>query len=125
METKKELVARIANALKSYGYDVHLSKSREYGFYTNGSRVVSFGGTWSWSVDFSGNYRSNACGTGWQIATELSSISEEQAAAFIAAGAPNWATRGEAVTLTTPEKYMATYGQSSGFTAFSDSEVTA
>lgn len=114
---KRELVHHIAQQLKSYGYKVYLSKNREHGFYTDGHRVVSFGGQWRLSVDFSGNYRSTRSGTGWQIegGKELGSISSEQAERFIKANAPSWATR-EAVTYTTPEQHLKMYGASSGYT---------
>lgn len=115
---KKELIRDIALSLVSYGYAVYLSKNQEHGFYTDGARVVSFGGHWDWSVDFSGNYRSKTCGTGWQIAKEKSSITAEEAARYISEGAPRWATNGEHVTLTTPEKQLAMYGASSGYTLF-------
>jgi hypothetical protein len=117
---KKELIATIAQKLKSYGYTVYISKSGEYGFYTDGNKVVSFGGYWNFSVDFSGNYNSRNCGTGWQLegGKELTDIDEHTAEAFIKATAPRWATKGEVVTYTTPELHLRTYGNSSGYTEF-------
>ena len=124
---KKELIAHIARQLHSYGYTVYLAKSGEYGFYTDGKRVVSFGGHWNFCVDFSGNYNAgeNAkyCGTGWQIAKELTSISAEAAEIFIKAYAPSWAIGGRAVSYTTPEQHLKTYGKSSGYTLYTE-EVT-
>ena len=115
---KKELIRAIALSLVSYGYTVYLSKDSRYGFYTDGARVVCFGGTWEWLVDFSGNYISRRCGTGWQIAKEKTSITADEAAAYISESAPRWATSGEHVTLTTPAQHLATYGKSSGYTLF-------
>jgi hypothetical protein len=121
---KKQLIADIAAALHSYGYQVYIAEGRDYGFYTDGSRVVSFGGSWQFSVDFSGNYRAltsdggRRMGTGWQIAKELSSITAEQAHAFVTASAPMWATGGEKYKLTTPEEHLKTYGKSSRYTLY-------
>lgn len=112
---KKELIKRITEQLVSYGYQVYVSKNGEHGFYTDGNRVVSFGGHWNFSVDFSGNYRSRHCGTGWQIAKEMTSIDAHSAEMFIKANAPKWATRGENVEYTTPEQHLAMYGSSSGY----------
>jgi hypothetical protein len=118
---KKELIQNIAKQLKSYGYTVYIAKSGEYGFYTDGEKVVSFGGSWCFSVDFSGNYKSErmtSTGTGWQIAKEMGIITEEQAEQFIKACAPHWATNGIPVKYTTPEQYLKTYGSSSGYVEF-------
>lgn len=122
MRPKQELIAHIAQQLKSYGYTVYVAKSGDYGFYTDGSRVVSFGGYWNFSVDFSGNYRAGenarSCGTGWQMegGKELTGIDMYTAERFIKADAPRWATQGYAVTYTTPEQHLKTYGSSSGYT---------
>lgn len=123
---KKELIKHIAQQLHSYGYIVYIAESGEYGFYTDGSRVVGFGGHWRFSVDFSGNYRAltaeggRRIGTGWQVegGKELTSITEEQAHRFVTASAPAWATGGERYKLTPPEEYLKTYGASSRFTLF-------
>ena len=113
---KKELIQHIADQLLSYGYRVFISGNGEYGFYTDGKRVISFGGQWKWSVDFSGNYRSKSCGTGWQIAKELCDITEDQAHQFIQSNPPHWATNGESVTMTTPEQHLKMYQSSSKYT---------
>lgn len=113
---KQALIAQIAEQIKSYGYKVYIAKDGRYGFYTDGVRVVSFGGQWNFSVDFSGNYQSRKCGTGWQQATELTAIDAEAAEKFIKASAPQWATKGEVVTYTTPEQHLSMYGSSSGYT---------
>lgn len=115
---KKQLIEHIASQLKSYGYTVYISKDESYGFYTDGQRVVSFGGQWNFSVDFSGNYRSQKCGTGWQMdgGKELCDIDACTAERFIKANAPRWAAHGETVTYTTPEQHLKTYGVSSGYT---------
>lgn len=118
---KKELINELAQALKSYGYTVYIAKRGDYGFYTDGQRVVSFGATLNYSLDYAGNYRtdtSNTTGTGWCIARDLSVIDEETAKQFIKAVAPSWATRGAKVHYTTPEQYLKTYGQSSAYIEF-------
>lgn len=119
---KKQLIAEIAQQLKSFGYIVYLSEDGHHGFYTDGQRVVSFGGSWEFYVDFSGNYNAGAnartCGTGWGIAKECTSITAEEAEKYVKANAPRWATNGLAVTYTTPEQHLATYGGSSGYVEF-------
>jgi hypothetical protein len=115
---KTQIIQDIAEKLHNYRYDVYLSKDKIYGFYTDGKRVVSFGGSWQFCVDFSGNYKqSKESGTGWSIAKELTDISEEQANAFINANAPSW-TRNKNPVYTTPDQHMATYGKSSGYAKF-------
>lgn len=115
MET--QLVHDTATALTSYGYIVYLSKNKQHGFYTDGRRVVSFGGQWNFSLDFSGNYRSQHCGTGWQIAKEQGVPTKEQADYWINANAPSW-TDNKNPVYTTPEQHLKTYGQSSGYEKF-------
>lgn len=126
---KKQLIASIAAKLQSFGYTVYIAENGEYGFYTNGTRCVSFGGQWRWSVDFGGNYRAKTdggartMGTGWQIAKEKGDISEHDAKCMIEAGAPQWATKGNAFDYTTPQMYLNTYGKSSGFRLFGSPEL--
>jgi hypothetical protein len=121
---KKQLIAHLAARLHSFGYQVYIAESKEYGFYTDGSRVVSFGGTWEFMVDFTGNYRAKTdagartMGTGWGIAKELSDITEEQAHRFVTSSAPTWATGGHPYTLVTPEEHLKTYDKSSHYTLY-------
>jgi hypothetical protein len=117
---KTELVNTIAKALVEYGYDVYLSKDKRHGFYTDGKRVVSFGGSWEFCVSYSGNYKSKQSGTGWVIAQDIGVISEETAKDFITR--PTWVR--DDISYTTPEQHLATYGQSSGYTKFEE-EVAA
>ena len=121
---KQQLIKDIAKQLISYGYTVYLSSDGKYGFYTDGNRCVSFGGSWQFCVDFSGNYKSSKDGTGWRIAEEKVSISEDEAREYIQSNAPLWATR-EKVAYTTPEQHLKTYGKSSGYTQFKNDEVQA
>lgn len=116
---KTQLINDIAYTLHSYGYAVYLSKDKQHGFYTDGKRVVSFGGQWNFAVDFSGNYApTKRSGTGWSIAKEQSEITPEQAEAYIKANAPTW-TGNTNPTYTTPEQHLRTYGRSSGYQAYS------
>jgi hypothetical protein len=92
-------------------------------FYTDGQRVVSFGGQWESLVDFSGNYApSKTSGTGWLIAKEQTGVTKDQATDYIIANAPQWANINPIYT--TPEQHLNTYGISSGYTKFNQ-EVTA
>jgi hypothetical protein len=120
---KKQLIKQIAQALKSYGFTVYLDKTGQHGFYTDGYRCVSFGGQWSFCVDFSGNYVSKHSGTGWRISDARSSITEEEAHSYIKQSAPRWATN-EDVRYSTPKQHLKTYGKSSGYVEFTVDEVT-
>jgi len=125
MSHKKQLVIATAVALTSYGYDVYLSRSGKFGFYTDGKRVVSFGGSWNFSLDFTGNYApSRECGTGWQIATEHGVPTKEQADAWISESAPHW-TGNKNPIYTTPERHLKTYGVSCGYSKFSAGQQVA
>lgn len=119
MISKQELVRNAAIALTSYGFKVYISKDGQYGFYTDGKRVVGFGGQWSFSLDYSGNYRSKRSGTGWQIGREKGVLDFDEAWEYIKANAPRWATQ-EDVRYTTPEQHLATYGKSSGYVLFEE-----
>ena len=121
---KKQLIQNIVQALNSYGFDVYISADGRHGFYTNGKRVVSFGGHWEFLVDFSGNYVPiKTSGTGWIIAKEQTDITKEQADAYINDHAPTWTGNTNPI-YTTPEQHLKTYGKSSGYTKFNQ-EVTA
>ena len=115
---KKQLVKHFADKIVSFGYTVYIAKSGTYGFYTDGKRCVSFGGTWNFSLDISGNYKSNHCGTGWQIEKEIYNFDKSDAEKWINTNPPYWATNGEPVKLTTPEQHLQIYGKSSGYTEY-------
>jgi hypothetical protein len=118
MLNKQELIKHIATKLNGFGYSVYLSKDGRYGFYTDGVRVVSFGGQWNFSVDFTGNYRPSVeCGTGWQLAKERSDITKEEADSMIKANALYW-TGNKNPVYSTPEQHLKTYGASSGYVLF-------
>ena len=112
---KKQLVKHFANKLVSFGYTVYIAKSGTYGFYTDGKRCISFGGTWSFSLDISGNYKSSHCGTGWLIEKEVSDFDKSDAEKWIDTNPPRWVTNGGKVILTTPEQHLKTYGKTSGY----------
>lgn len=117
---KKELVRYIAEKLNSFGYEVYISGDKRYGFYTDGYRVVCFGGHWEDYVDFSGNYsRSAGCGTGWQIAAEKYDITREEAEQMIKSNAPMW-TGNKTPVYTTPYQHLKMYGDSSKYVKFDD-----
>lgn len=125
MNHKQQLVLATAEALTSYGYDVYLSRSGEFGFYTDGKRVVSFGGSWNFSIDFTGNYvPAPQCGTGWQIATEHGVPTAHQAELWISQNAPFW-TGNKNPIYTTPERHLKTYEASCGYSKFSAGQQVA
>lgn len=106
----KKLVAELVPQIKAAGFRVFVAERGTYGFYTDkdGERVVSFGVGLS-GVTFSGNCRSRRCGTGWRL----------DRAPFVEMlwrSPPDWATRGEAVTLTTLQQHLDTYQKSSRYT---------
>lgn len=121
---KISLVKYIAEKLVSYGYIVYLSADKRYGFYTDGHRVVSFGGHWEWSVDFSGNYEpskySSRCGTGWQIRGEQCDITKVEAWVYIHTDAPRWADNPNPI-YSTPDQILARY-PASGYVKFEKAE---
>ncbi len=112
---KKQLVAQIVAQLKSYGYTVYVSSDKEHGCYTDGERMVSFGSSSMFSLNFYGNYFSTNCGTGWSAAWEVTCVSKEDAEKYVKALAPTWATQGESVLYPTPEEYLKSY-PASGYT---------
>jgi hypothetical protein len=105
---QKQTILEVAKALKSYGYTVYLAASGTYGFYTDGSKVVSFSVEYL-GVNFCGTYRSKNCGTGWRIHSDGSLPNRETAAAYLAACPPNWALQGKPYEAVTPEQYLKTY----------------
>lgn len=119
---KRELIVELAKALHSYGYSVYLAKDKTYGFYTDGLRVVSFGGHWSFSVDYSGNYKSTRSGTGWQIEPEQGVPTAAKAKQYLESNAPRWAVGSDTITYTTPAQHLKTYGNSSGYALFNPDE---
>lgn len=114
----RELMQAIAAALDGYGYDTYLSKDGTHGFYTNGTRVVSFGGHYM-LASFSGNYLpSPGCGSGWVIANNAFVPSREEAERYLRDNGL-WANKNP--TYMTPEQYLKTYA-ASGFMKFSPGE---
>lgn len=127
----KQIINEAATALHSYGYAVYVSRTGEHGFYTDGAAVVSFGGSWNFALDFSGNYRAaegenvRFVGTGWMLDRSVGIPSEADADAYIKTLPPRWATGGLAVRRTTPEQHLKTYGISSGYTKFEPTQGDA
>ena len=117
---QKEALEFVELVLDS-GYRAFLAERGTYGFYTDaeGSRVVSFSAGWQNCV--SGNYRpvnhehGRQLGTGWRIVDRLPRSKQELQAAFDAP-APQWATKGLPVTLTTLDQHLKSYQQSSCYT---------
>lgn len=128
---KRQLIAATAAALHSYGYQVYLDKTKTYGFYTDGEHVVTFGGCWHFSLDFSGCYRADtaagacSCGTGWGIDRDVGTPDRITAAGYINAYPPTWATGRNLVRHTTPKQHLDTYGQSSDYTLYQPEEIAS
>ena len=112
---KVQAIAELAAKIKAAGFRVFIAESGTYGFYTDeqGTRVVSFqydlGG-----FRFSGNYKSNHCGTGWGLG-ESARVSAQGFRAMFESNPPRWATRGEPVSLTTLGQHLKTYQASSRY----------
>lgn len=106
-------IMSVAIKLKSYGFDVYLSKdgTGDYGFFTDGKRVVSFQS----DGKISGNY--SPCrfsGTGWIMAYSQWDITEKEALDYITQNAPIW-TNNKNPIYSTPKSYLKLYGNSSKF----------
>jgi len=103
--------------IKSAGFRVFIAESGNYGFYTDkqGSRIVSFQID-SGCITFSGNYRAGVnargIGTGWRI----QDAHKKTFATMFDETPPYWATNGQPVTMTTLNKELAVYGESSRYT---------
>jgi hypothetical protein len=115
-QVKKEAICKLAEILRGYGFRVSISKTGEYGYYTDaeGTRVCSISMGLSYELSFSGNYHSKASGTGWRIQDMSDYPTKEQAEAMLYALAPRWATT-EQVRYATEESHHKFYGQSSGY----------
>lgn len=115
---KTEAVRELAAQINAAGFRVFIAESGTHGFYTDaeGARVVSFqydlGG-----FKFSGNYKSQGCGTGW-IIDDKGDYSPESLRTMLDSGAPRWATQGREVHLTTLAQYLTAYQSSSRFVGF-------
>lgn len=114
---KVEAVAELTAAILAAGFRVFIAENGTYGFYTNaeGSHVVSFqcdlGG-----FKFSGNYASKSCGTGWVMGDLMAWSKADLEQTFKnAQHAPQWATRGEPVEITTLVQKLRAYQWSSRF----------
>jgi hypothetical protein len=117
MNYARQLIMETAKALHSFGYTVYVSKSGTHGFYTDGTRAVSFGESYG-MLHVSGNYvPSKRSGTGWVIADAIGAINEDQAKKYITENAPSWAGNTNP-RYTTPEQHLKTYGDSSGYAQF-------
>ena len=107
---------RIAQAAVAAGFRAYIAEQGNYGFFTNGARVVSFEVN-HFQTKYSGNYITSdpkKTGTGWELS------SGNGYAAMIAQNAPRWAVGSATWRHTTEAEHLATYGASSKY-----QEVTA
>ena len=106
---KKRAAMDFAHEAKNQGFDAYIAERGNYGFYTDGKRVVCF--AVDLSLTLSGNYKpSLKSGTGWRISDNAGF---EQIKPAIKANAPAWANK--TAIYTTPEEYLAVYQDSSKF----------
>lgn len=106
---KKRAAMEFAIEAKNQGFDDYIAERGNYGFYTDGERVVSF--AVDLSLTLSGNYQpSLKSGTGWRISDDAGF---EQIKSAIKANAPQWANK--AAIYTKPEAYLKKYQASSKF----------
>ena len=116
MSYKQDAIKELAKELKANDFRVFVSKSGEYGFYTNkeGDRVVSFGfdlGT----IKVSGNYKTSCpreTGTGWRITDNFNASIAQQC---LDCKPPKWAIRDHSYKFTSLKDYLDTYQKSSVF----------
>jgi len=111
---EQDIIDEVVAQAKGEGLLVFLAERGTYGFITNdtGSSVVCFQVDLG-IVSFSGNYISHNSGTGWQICKGMPSAG---LADLLTHGAPQWATRGEAVKRTTLAHHLKIYQSSSRYT---------
>jgi len=109
----EQIIRETADKIKSHGFKVMLSKTREYGYFTDetGARVCSFQYHLGGGVSFSGNYKSEGNGTGWGIAEYMpSQLTEERLRGLLYVNSP-WTF----IHYTTEAQHLKMYQQSSKF----------
>ena len=114
---ERALVEELVPLVIAAGYRSFVAEKGHYGFFTDaeGSRVVTFG-VYYLGLEFSGNYSSQNCGTGWRLGDVGALDKGALDALFAGAGRPpRWATQGEAVTVRTLAQYLDVYQKSSIF----------
>lgn len=102
---------RIAREAIAEGFRAYIAEKGNYGFFTDGARVVSF------QVDhfdtrYTGNYRTSNpknTGTGWELG------SGNGYADMLNQSPPRWAHHGASWRYTTPAEHLAAYGPSSKY----------
>ena len=112
IEHEREHALDFARAVAAQGFAVYLAQRGNYGFYTDGKRVVSFSlELFGGGVRLTGNYRPGKnTGTGWHI---RDGATPTHAAAALASNAPR--KFNPSPVYTTPEEHLQTYGESSGY----------
>lgn len=116
MNYKQQAIAELARELKSLDFRVFISKSGEYGFYTDiyGIKIVSFGIDLG-IVKASGNYKTSCpheTGTGWRITDNFRVSIAQQC---LDCKPPKWAIRDHSYKFTSLEQYLNDYQLSSCF----------
>ena len=112
---KKAAIREFASALVKQGYEVWLAGSEDYGVFTKGGHVLSFG--FDFGVTVSGNYGppSRESGTGWRI----SDNGDPNRAEEYFAARPSRQQCGDGWSyLCTLEQHLKQYGESSKYKRF-------
>lgn len=115
---QKEILGNEVNKIQKAGFKVFLSKNGQgdYGFYTDGERIVSFQFDFS-SIVFSGNYKSKKSGTGWRLGDGLSYSQ------MIKTYPPNWITCHDEIKMASIKDYLKGYQRSSKFKLIKDKSI--
>lgn len=123
MNQKIELCRKVCKLALNEGLRPFLSKTQEYGFFTNqeGSVVVNFQVEYC-DIQFSGNYISEYSGSGWRNNDKNYSDYTMQQILDDHKVAPTWAIRGEHVKMCTLEDNLKRW-PASGYTEVTESDV--
>lgn len=66
MKTKNDYTVELATKIKSFGFDVYLSSVGNYGFFTDGNKLISFQIDYFF-FSFSANHKSINLGSGYRL----------------------------------------------------------
>ena len=117
---EKEIAIDFAQRAVELGFHVFIAEKGTYGYYTDGSRVVSFQYDCG-SMQLSGNYKTSdpkKTGNGWRMDDDSVVIDDNAITKAISTKPPRWAVGEATWELTTPEQYRATYQDSSRYVEF-------
>ena len=108
------MILEVSEEIKKQGFQVFVANSGEYGFYTDGKKVISFQIEFG-SIAFSGNYKTDnprSTGNGWRICDSIPASLTDTLNSM----PPQWAVGNSRWTFTTLKQHLDTYQKSSRYT---------